>query len=272
MKWLPYFELSFIIDIMEKKIKLGDLCTWLNSALDNDSVVKADSAMNGLQVGDTSISVSKVAFSVDCCEETILRASESESDILIVHHGLYWGTPVPVTGSHYRRLSALIKNGIGLYACHLPLDRHDKWGHNWLMAECLGLKDISRFGDYKGIEIGWCGELPTPLSMDAVSERLFGNDDNGIALYRNGEKFVSTVGIISGGAAFEVHCAVDLGLDLYVTGEFSHSVIHYAREEKINVIAAGHYRTETWGIKKLSEVVAKEFGIETCVIDFPTGL
>ena len=87
-----------------------------------------------------------------------------------------------------------------------------------------------------------------------------------------GLKSERTVGIISGGAGEEVTQAAAEGLDAYVTGEISHELFHLIKELEINVIAGGHYQTETVGVRLIMEKLRQETDIDTIFIDFPTGM
>ena len=78
--------------------------------------------------------------------------------------------------------------------------------------------------------------------------------------------------VVSGGAAMEALQALDAGLDLFVTGESSHSIYHAVLEGGMGFLAAGHYATEVWGVKAVAERLSRETGIKTLFIDLPTGL
>jgi putative NIF3 family GTP cyclohydrolase 1 type 2 len=66
--------------------------------------------------------------------------------------------------------------------------------------------------------------------------------------------------------------AIEEECDLYITGESAHSIYHYALEEKINMIAGGHYSTEVWGVRAVMERVRESLNMEVEFIDVPTGL
>ena len=80
---------------------------------------------------------------------------------------------------------------------------------------------------------------------------------------------MSTIGIVSGGAARTVSEAIRLGLDAFLTGEPTESVMTEALEGGIHFLAAGHYATETHGIRALGEHVADRFGVRHVFIDVP---
>jgi dinuclear metal center YbgI/SA1388 family protein len=251
---------------------LKDFDTLIREVLDLDEFSGADVALNGLQVANDKQSVEKAAFAVDACLESIRRAAEWGADLLFVHHGLFWGRPLAVTGGHYRRLRALIQADLALYAVHLPLDMHPQLGNNAGLARRIGLQQLEPFGEYRGMKIGFKGSLPEAMSLEQVVRACCGSNEQGINVLPFGPESVSTVGIVSGGAADEAYQAVDEKLDLFITGDASHTIYHHCLEGGINVIFGGHYLTETYGVTLLSEKLRSESNLQTRFFDIPTGL
>jgi dinuclear metal center YbgI/SA1388 family protein len=233
---------------------------------------RADRSMNGLQVGRSAEELHRVAFAVDACLESIRRASEWKAQLLFVHHGLFWGEPLAVTGVHYRRLRALLEADCGLYAVHLPLDLHPELGNNAALARLLDLTALEPFGEYHGIRIGWKGRLPEPHSLEEIGRMVAGGGSRELRLLPFGPAEIRSVGIVSGGAAQEALQAIDERLDLFITGDADHTIYHHCLEGGINVVFGGHYRTEVWGVRLLADWVAAEMGLETSFLDVPTGL
>lgn len=250
-------------------MNLESLVGLLDETLRPADFARADIALNGLQAGDLKKEgdVRKVAFAVDACIDSFKGAAEQGADLLVVHHGLFWGAPLALTGSHYRRIKFLMDRGLALYACHLPLDAHPVYGNNAQIAALLGLEEIQPFGEYHGVLIGFKGILKEPQTPERIAARL---GLEGLRL-EFGKKLCSTVGIVSGGAADDVSCAIGEGLDLFITGEMRHEVFHEAQEDGVNMLCLGHYGTETFGVKALERMVASR-GIKTCFIDVPTGV
>ena len=209
---------------------------------------------------------------MDACLESFQRAVQGGADMLFVHHGLFWGKPIPLTDTHYERISYLLEHDLALYASHLPLDAHSEVGNNAGLANKLDLGNRIPFGEYHGSMIGVKGDLPAALSLEAVLGILDLGDEPSVSILPFGKKKIKRVGIISGGASTEVSQALDEGLDLYITGEASHQTYHVCLEGGINVIAGGHYNTEVYGPKLVAEKLSAEMGIQTQFIDFPTGL
>ncbi len=245
---------------------------WCRTLLQIEALRDIDDSLNGIQVGRSGSPIRKIAFAVDACAESIRRSRDAGADLLFVHHGLFWGKPVRLEGSLLERLRLLIASDIALYACHLPLDMHPEVGNNAVLADLLALRDRSPFGLYHGIPIGISGRLEAPLSVKEVLSLILPDNSQPRALILPGVEKISTVAVISGGAPFEAMQAFGKGIDLYITGEPSHSVYHELVENKLNFIAAGHYATETWGVKAVAARCTKEKGIETVFIDIPTGL
>ena len=251
---------------------ISHLDSFLREYLEIERFAPIDASLNGLQIGRRDKEVRKIAYSVDAALETMCRAVEAEADMLLVHHGIFWGQVYPVVGPAFERFRTLIEHDLSLYAVHLPLDYHPQVGNNAVMAEHLGLLDIAPFGLYRGASIGWKGRLEVPRTTREIAETLFGTADEVLSLLPFGPEKVETVGIVSGGAPKSVSEAIGEGLDLFVTGDASHTIYHEALEGGINVIFGGHYATETWGVRRLASLLSDKFGLETVEIDLPTGL
>lgn len=245
---------------------------WADRLLDLARFAKLDDSLNGLQVGRSAGEVRTVAFAVDASLESIGRARQAGAELLFVHHGLFWGQPAPVTGGLRRRLAELLAADMALYACHLPLDAHPELGNNAVLAGMLGLADSAPFGEYHGIAIGRKGRLDPPIDLDEAVRRVLPNGDRPRLAMGCGPAAIRSAAVVSGGAPFEVLQAIGQGLDLYVTGEPSHSVYHLVAEAGINFVAAGHYATETHGVRAVARRVETELGLRTVFLELPTGL
>ena len=253
---------------------LTEFNKFLNDFLQKENFPH-DPSLNGIQIQNSepdSKEIKKVAFAVDACEATAKIAADEGADVLVVHHGLFWGGCQTVTGSFYKRIAAFIKNDLALVAYHIPLDANNPYGNNYGIASCLGMSDLQPFGSWRGMDIGVKGVLPNPMTAEELSDLVSNKLLTKCNVLPFGKKDIKTVGIISGGASEDVDQAVEEGLDAYITGEFAHEQYHYAEEMGINVIAGGHYGTETVGVNLLKKKVEEELGLETCFIDLPTGL
>lgn len=253
---------------------LNELDKYFRSFLKIEDYM-ADVSKNGIQIQNSapdSREIKKIAFAVDAVAETANKAAELGADLLFVHHGLFWGGCEPIIDSHYQRVAPFIKNDMALYACHIPLDANNPYGNNYGLASRLNLQNTEPFGQWRGMTIGVKGILPEPLTVEELAEKVLKSGEKPIAVLPFGKKQISSVGVISGGAADDVYQAVEEELDAYITGEIEHQLYHYIKESKINFIAGGHYQTETVGVNLVKEKIEKELGLETVFIDIPTNL
>ncbi|MBN2070401.1 MAG: Nif3-like dinuclear metal center hexameric protein [Candidatus Krumholzibacteriota bacterium] len=251
-------------------MKLSKITGLLDETLDIASF-RADSSLNGLQV-EGSPEVRRVALAVDACEEAIRKSKNLGAQLLIVHHGLFWNRNETITGIMAKRIKLLLINGISLYAAHLPLDVHPSLGNNARLASLLGLDNTFLFGEYSGIEIGRCGVLPEAVSPKSFSARVRKVLQAPVSSLLFGKSRIRKVGIVSGGGASLTSAAARSGCDALLTGETSHSAYHVARENRINLFCAGHYATETQGVRAVGSFLEERLGLDTKFIDLPTGL
>lgn len=246
-----------------------DLVRWLDDYLKIG--LYKDPSMNGLQV-EGKEQVRKVGASVDSALVTFEMARQEGVDFLLTHHGLWWGAPFPITGHQKKRLQTLFDAGISLYTAHLPLDAHPEVGNNARIAAELGLVGLEPFVDRKYGPVGFVGQFAQAKPLAEVTEALGQLTGMEPLLHRGGQDEVRRVGVISGGAAGNIADARQLGCDLFITGEPSHAHYHEAFELGLNVIYAGHYDTETFGVKALAQKIQDEFGLPWVFLDHPTGL
>ena len=221
-----------------------------------------DPSLNGLQV-EGKPEVTKVGAAVDAGEAIFRKALEEGVDFLLVHHGLFWGRPFPIVGHHKRRLALLFQGGINLYAAHLPLDAHPGVGNNAVLARALGLEDLEPW------DVGVKGRFPLPVPLVQVADRLGQLTGMQPLVHQGGPDQVETVIIVSGSGT---GLLAKVDADLFVTGEPKHAVFHETFERGLNVIYAGHYDTETFGVKALAQHLYERFGLPWVFLDHPTGL
>lgn len=251
-------------------MRLDTLVSYLDGYLRiAEEAADAPEALNGLQVANSG-EVGKLAAAVDLCEATVRMAAEQHADCLLVHHGLFWGGLRPLAGPAYRRVAGLIKGNIALYSAHLPLDRHPQVGNNAVLASLLGITVRGEFGSYHGAPIGVWGEYNG--ARDALSRSITKALGTAPKLLPFGPAQSQKVGIVTGAGGSMISQAAAAGLDTYVTGEGQHWTFFDAEELGLNVFFAGHYATETVGVKSLAEHVSKKFNIPWVFLDHPTGL
>lgn len=246
-----------------------DLAEYLDGYLRVQEVEDSPKALNGLQVENDG-ALARLAFAVDACQVTIDRAVQLGASLLLVHHGLFWGGLEPLVGRHGKRVRTLMRHNLALYSAHLPLDLHPDVGNNAVLARHLDLADTEFFGDYLGQRLGVAGTVRTTRAglVDRV-RHVLGVEPHVIAAGPDG---VRRVGIISGGGGAMIGDAVRARVDTYLTGEGTHHTHFDAEEWGINVIYAGHYATETVGVRALADHLEQRFGLPCHFIDHPTGL
>lgn len=227
-----------------------------------------DDSLNGLQVEGRD-EVRRLAVAVSACAEVFRKAEATGADAVLVHHGLFWKGhwPSPVTGVLANRLRLLLEPGCSLFAYHLPLDAHPEVGNNAVAARALGLRALEPFCEYHGTPIGYAGHFPEPLAPADFVDRLESYYGHPAHLVAAGPRVISSVGVVSGGAAREAQAAVDRGLDAYVTGEAGEPVTYLCREAGLTFAALGHYATERVGVQALAQHLGTQFGLETLFID-----
>jgi dinuclear metal center YbgI/SA1388 family protein len=253
----------------QDSVSLADLVKYLDTYLDVATVADAPEALNGLQVENAG-RVTKIAAAVDACEATITMAVAQHADLLLVHHGLFWSGLGPLAGPAFRRMAALVRGGVALYSSHLPLDRHSHVGNAPVLARQLGIAVRGEFGMYKGQTVGVWGELDA--TRDEFAGRVAQALGTAPRVMAFGPDRVRRIGIITGAGASAIREAADAALDTFLTGEGPHWSYFDAEELHVNVLLAGHYATETVGVKALAEHLQKKFDLPWVFLDHPTGL
>ncbi|MEE3411129.1 MAG: Nif3-like dinuclear metal center hexameric protein [Treponema sp.] len=252
---------------------LYELDAYFNSFLKKENFA-ADPSRNGIQIQNSAPGkkkIKKAAFAVDASLDTAKEAARQGCDVLFVHHGLYWDGCEIMTDLHYQRVATFIKNDMALIGYHIPLDANKEAGNNYGMARRLGLKSCKDFCAWRGMTIGVKGRLPKAMTIEQLADAaLLGAKPNQILSF--GPKKISTVGIVSGGGGSDHWAAWKEGLDAYITGEIGHTDYNPIKEEGLNVIAGGHYNTETVGVQLVMKKLKEEKGIQGVFLDFPTQL
>lgn len=249
----------------EAKVVFGFLDALLGGSAETDY----PGALNGLQVEGPS-HVSRVAVAVDASEEVIREAVAEGAQLLLVHHGLFWDPERRVTGRRFRKLQALLSGGTALYSSHLPLDRHPDVGNGALLLRSLGLEPAHPFGFWKDLPVGWSAD--TALALNTLTERVALALQDEIQVIRGGPATVARVAVVTGAGASFLEEAAREGIDTLITGEAPHHAFHDAKELGVNLILAGHYRTETLGVKAVAERLEEQFGLSWVFLDHPSGL
>lgn len=213
-------------------MKLRQVLDWLERELETGKF--DDVSNNGLQIEGPE-DVEKVAFAVDASLESVKAAVASGAQLLVVHHGISWGGGIRrLEGGVYNVVKAAIEGGLAVAAYHLPLDASRKYGNNYELARFLGLKRLKPAFSYHGNVIGVTGVNPQGVK----------------------------VGVCSGGAGDFAETAKNLGCGLFITGEASWGDVIAAENCGMEMVCAGHYATETFGVKALARAVRKALKVD----------
>lgn len=230
-------------------------------------------ALNGLQVsGPAGRPVRRIAAAVDASEAVIRDAAAREADLLVVHHGLFWDGLRPVTGRRYRKMSHLVSAGLAVYSAHLPLDAHPEFGNCALLARGISLSLDGGFGSYEGHPVGWHGRFDPPLTAGELARRVGEAVAGPARVLGSGPARIRTAAVVTGGGAGFLADAAAAGIDALVTGEGAHHTFVDAHELGVHLVLAGHYATETFGVKALSAHLAERYDLTWEFLDHPSGL
>ena len=225
-----------------------------------------DLGPNGLQVPPPpgAGEATHVVTGVSAQKELFERAEALGAELVLTHHGLFWNFhPTGLTLILAERLRPLFRSGIALAAYHLPLDAHPEVGNNAILAKTLGCDRHEAFG------VGRIGTFEEGIAADELFARVREACDREPLVQGAGPERIRRIGIVSGSAASSLPEAVALGLDAFLTGEPKENVMADAREAGIHFIAAGHYATETFGVRALGDRIAAQFGVEHTFVDIP---
>jgi dinuclear metal center YbgI/SA1388 family protein len=237
-----------------------DIVGYLYELLEIDAF--SDYGPNGLQVPGAE-EVTLVVTGVTAHRDLFEHAAEAGAQLVICHHGLFWDShPRSIGAALKERLKVLFAADMSVAAYHLPLDAHPEVGNNALICEALGLERSEPFAEHKGRPVGFVGRSSDGVAFEelrARCARAFGQEP---FVWGEGPGVVHSVGVVSGGAPGDFAEAIAGGLDAFLTGEPAEHVMADARENGVHFIAGGHYATETFGVRRLGDLVAERFGVE----------
>ena len=251
------------------KISLAAIVKHCDVLLRTDKIGDYDGAVNGLQAGNRG-DITRIAAAVDASLATARLAVAAGADLLIVHHGLFWGPSHPWTGKKYELFRLLVENNLAVYSSHLPLDAHPKLGNNAQLCADLGLKKLKPFFLTHGQAIGFKSQ--TRISRAELAARLSRATGAKPRIIPGGDPVCRRIGVVTGAAGGDLKQAAAEGVDTFITGEGPHWTYALAEELGLNVFYGGHYATETFGVKALAAEVSKTFKVPWKFLDYPTGL
>ncbi len=258
-----------------KSVPLETIAAHLDALLEIASITDYPPALNGVQVGHRG-PVTRIAAAVDCSQRTIAGAAAQGANLLLVHHGLFWGGLQPLTGPHEARVRALIAHDLALYSAHLPLDAHATYGNSRLLAEELGLAPTAGFAKHQHIHCGVRGE--DDVDTAALVARVgtwasrWGHHTVASAIPAGHRTRRWAICSGSGAQVDTLKEAYATQLDTLIVGEGPHWSAVDAEERGLVIVYAGHYATETLGVRALAAHLATTFGIPWDFVHAPTGL
>lgn len=244
-------------------MRLNELREYVDGLLDASSF--KDYCPNGLQV-EGRPEVASVLCGVTASQALLDEAVRGGYDAVFVHHGYFWrGEEARLTGVRKRRIAALLKNDISLFAYHLPLDAHPELGNNAQLAKVAGWTPTDRrFGEQ---QLGWCGVPERETTAAEVSADLARVLGRAPQLVGDGERPVRCIAWCTGAAQGYFEQAIAAGADIFVSGEISEPTVHLARESGVPYVAAGHHATERYGIRALGAHLERELGLTARFVD-----
>ncbi len=249
---------------------LSEIVALLDAELRVKEIKDASVALNGLQVENNGL-VNKIAIAVDGSQKTIDNAISAGADLLLLHHGIYWCGLRPLTGWWKQKLVSCLNNNLAIYSAHLPLDMHPRLGNNAQLGDALGLQDCQPEVDYHGTMIGQSGLFDGTIGeLQEKFATVTGSPVTGFI--HDATAPAGRIAICSGGAGDEIYQIQAKGYNCYLTGEENHWVRNAAEDMDFSILFAGHYATETFGVKALGRLLEEKFGLPTIFIDNPTGM
>jgi dinuclear metal center YbgI/SA1388 family protein len=255
--------------MIKQGVALQDVVFFANELLEVAEIEDYPGAVNGLQLENSGV-VSKIGAAVDASTRTIELAIDESVDLLVVHHGMFWGGVSPVTGPVYRRLAKAMEADVAIYSVHLPLDLHPDLGNNVLLAEALELAPVTPFWFVKGRAQGCLSTMSLELDELVLrAERVLGRK---IWCCSAGPSRTQRIGIVTGGAGSHIVEVAAEGVDTFLTGEGPHHTFVLAEELGINLLYGGHYATETFGVKRLAARLAERFNLQWTFLDHASEL
>ncbi|MGK2935840.1 MAG: Nif3-like dinuclear metal center hexameric protein [Gemmatimonadaceae bacterium] len=255
--------------------KLPELVRFLDDLLETGGTPDYLNAVNGLQVANSG-AVTKIAAAVDFSSRTVADAVSEGATLLLVHHGMFWSGLEPLRGIAYERMKQLIASDLAVYSSHLPLDRHTRFGNNVLLARELGLDPSAGFARFQTIDIGVRGEADVDTAEVALRAATFSETHGGtlrttpITSGHRTRRWAICTG--AGASSETLREAAEHEIDTLIVGEGAHWTAVSAADSGLVIFYAGHYATETLGVRALAEHVSERFSIPWTFLQQPTGL
>ena len=253
---------------------LSEIVEFCDSELRIAEIPDYPQALNGLQLANRSGEVTRIVAAVDACLPVIRESVVRQGNLLVVHHGMFWSGAQRIVDAQFEKIRVAMEGDLAIYSCHIPLDVHPGLGNNAMLMKSLELSaEINPFFDWKGIQLGLRAD-GVGVNRDELLERVKSATGADALICPGGPEKIESLGVITGGAGGEVLAVGETGIDTFITGEGPHWSYTAAEELGMNVIYAGHYATETFGVKSLAGELCDRLEGELSweFVDHPTGL
>ena len=256
-------------------VTLPAVADHLDHLLRTRDIPDYPSALNGVQLENRG-EIVKVAAAVDFSRRIVEHTVASGANLLLVHHGMFWGGLRPITDQLYDRIAPLVRHDIAVYASHLPLDAHPELGNNVLLARELGLEPARGFARYQTVDVGVQGEANVPTNALVERARVVARRHSGDVIatsltdYRTTRRWAICTG--AGADSNTIREALDAGIDTLIVGEGPHHTAVEAADLGLTIIYVGHYATETFGVRALAAHLGDHFSLPWEFLEAPTGL
>jgi dinuclear metal center YbgI/SA1388 family protein len=243
-------------------VKLNDLLHYTQELMQVERF--KDYCPNGLQV-EGKAEIRKIVTGVTASMALLEAAKQANADLILVHHGYFWRNEDPrVVGIKRNRLAFLLKNDLNLMAYHLPLDAHIEFGNNVQLGRVLGILPNGFTGESNIIAYG---DLLAPMTLQAFATHIESALQRAPLIIGDSQKMVQKVAWCTGAAQGYIDMAIELGVDVYISGEISEQTTHQAVESGVSYISAGHHVTERYGVQALGQHLARKFNLTHQFID-----
>ncbi len=243
-------------------VKINELVHYTQQLLEVERF--KDYCPNGLQVQGAD-EIRKIVTGVTASMALLEAAHQANADLILVHHGYFWRNEDPrIIGIKRNRIAFLLQNNLNLMAYHLPLDAHPQLGNNAQLGKRLGIVPIGFAGESNIIAYG---QLHYPMNLHDFAKHLEVVLQRAPLVIGNPQKIVENIAWCTGAAQGYIDTAIELGVDVFISGEISEQTTHQAVENNISYIAAGHHVTERYGVQALGEHLAEKFNIRHEFID-----
>lgn len=229
----------------------------LSAPWDNDGIMVCD---------DLTRPIQSVLVALDPAEMVIRYAIDNGFDALVTHHPLVFrkmNAVIPATLTGRKAILAL-ENHLAVLSYHTRMDAGTD-GVNDALCQALWHRAEGTFGDAENPTLGRYFTLAEPIQAGEYANLIRDALDAGhVRVTGDPHKPVRKVALCGGDGKDFVNAALDIGADLYLTGDAGYNMAADAAEEGLVVVEAGHYHTEAPVCRTLAAWLCRETGLD-CV-------